>query len=188
MGLLYLGIAIVAAGLASYQTYTSVQWFSAARSLDLQVDSVTFHLDGAPLGYPYLIVTASVYNPASFNGLYLNDVTYGIFVNSTSQAFPSATGSTQVAYADTTIHRIIPGSKSLNLTFSLQVNPQIKDDLRRFLNAHNQTDLVTYVGADLYLHTVYATSYSNTYCYQLPEKIFSLCPPRYTVVGRAPTG
>jgi hypothetical protein len=150
---------------------------------------VTFHLDGTPLGYPYLILTASVYNPASFNGLYLNDATYGIFVNSTSQTFnPNATGSTQVAYTDATIQHIIPGTKSLNLTISLQVLPQIKDELNAFLNAHKNRDLVTYVGANLYLHSAYATSYSNYYCYQLPEKVFSICPPRFTLVSRGPGG
>src|SRR5437870_9756981 len=67
VGLVYVAIAVLAAGLAAVQTNGNVQWFYTAQSLDPYIGGVTFRLDGQPLGYPFAIVVASHRNPSTYN-------------------------------------------------------------------------------------------------------------------------
>ena len=155
----------------------------------MHVSSVPIHVSGIPLGYPYVIVQATVQNPSTFNGLHLKNVNYLVFVNSTSQAFnPPATGSTQIASFSSQVEKSIPPVNNMNITYAFQINPVIVSPLQTFLETHNSTtDLVTYVSVTLYFLSSVGT-YTIPFCYQLPQNVFTICPPTLTAVSRGPSG
>jgi len=85
---------------------------------------------------------------------------------------------------DHTFRLMIPSGKSLNLTNTVHLLGDVVVPLQRFLNDHNQTDLVTYVGMTLYFSSVYGL-FSNDYCYVLPRNVVAVCPAvRALVSGR----
>jgi len=182
--LVYVGIALTAVGFATVETYGNVQWFSALDNLDIRIVNVSFHLDGHPLGYPFLAVNASVKDPTGFKNLMLLDVVYTVYVNSASENF-SVQSSPEIGQKDNTIHRAVPSEGSLNLTFAFGLLPGVavppqSDPLQSFLNRHEQTDLVTYVELTLYFNSAYG-HFSNDYCYNMLTNAFGVCPPARNV-------
>ena len=176
-GLIYVGIAFLAAGFATLETNGNVQWFSAVNNLDLYIGGVAFRLDGQGLGYPYIIVEASLRNPLNYNGLSLSGVNYAVFVNSTSETF-AVMGSSEIANSVRGFQLQIPAGGSLNITITLSVLSDTVDPLRIFLNKH-QTDLTTLIGTTLYFDSVYGT-FSVPYCYQFPGNTIVFCPSSRT--------
>ena len=136
--LVYVGIALLAVGVVSAQTINSVEWFSSVGRLDLQVSQPDFHLDNGTLGYPYVVVLASVHNPSSYGELYLSGANFGVFVNSTTEAFyPLVTRSEEVALSYREVQNNVPARSGLNLTFAVPIIISIVSPLHDFLNNHN---------------------------------------------------
>src|SRR6058998_2628064 len=118
VGVVYVGIALLAAGLATAEANGLVQWYSAVYNLGLHVSDIGFHLDGKPLGYPYLIVSASIYNPAGYNGLRVSQLGYNIFVDSLNESF-AVQSSSAVVQRVLVKQDTIPPRGSLNITTAL---------------------------------------------------------------------
>lgn len=175
--LVYVAIALAAVGLAATETYASVQWYTTASGLELHVSNAIFHPENNTQRAPYVAILASVYNPAGYDQLFLSDSNYGVWVNSTGEAFnPPSTGSTEVGLGNSPIQHIIPGGGTLNISYDLPMIPSIVVPLHIFLNGHNRTDLVTYVGVTLYFQSTFGR-FSVPYCYLLPSNVFTDCPP-----------
>ncbi|OLE88789.1 MAG: hypothetical protein AUF79_12885 [Crenarchaeota archaeon 13_1_20CM_2_51_8] len=180
VGLVYVAIAVLAAGLAAVQTNGNVQWFYTAQSLDPYIGGVTFRLDGQPLGYPFAIVVASLRNPSTYNGLSISGANFAVFVSSATGDL-NVSGSSEIVNNPRGISRLITGGSTLNLTSAFQIHPDAVDPLRVFLGNHT-SDLVYYVGLTVYLESVYGT-FSIPYCYQFPGNTIAACPS-----SRAPSG
>lgn len=180
-GLVYVALAVFATGLAVFETNGSIQWYGALDNLDMHVSSVAFHLDGQPLGHPYLIVAATVNNPGTYGGLRLTQIGYNVFVDSSNESFivqdSSAVAQTVIPYQG-----MIPAQGSLNVTNGLTPITDVVSQLQPFLDRHNQTDLIEYVGLNLYFHSVYG-NLSVPFCYRLPENRLTICP-----APRGPSG
>src|SRR5881296_1033258 len=177
VALVYVGIAVGMIGIASAQTNNNVVWFSSVGNLDLQVQKLTIQTDNGTLGYPHVIIAASIYNPSQYGGLFITDANYEVFVNSTSVAFTSPLHSEEVAIQDRQILANAPARASLNITFVFALVAAAVPALRDFLSVHNSTsDLVTYVGVTIYLKSSYGR-FSLPYCYLQPGNILTSCPP-----------
>jgi len=86
-GVVYVGIALLAAGLVAFEANGLIQWYSTLNNINLRVSNVQFHLDGQPLGFPYLIVAATVFGPERYNDLTLSQLGFNVFVDSTNESF-----------------------------------------------------------------------------------------------------
>ena len=180
LGLVYVGIAFFAAGLSAVQTGGNVQWFYTAQSLEPYVGGVSFHLDGQPLGYPYLIVVASLHNPNSYSGLSISGASIAVFVSSPNEDF-NVSGSSEVSNNPRGINRIIVGGSTLNITSTFLIHPNAINPLRNFLGNHT-SDLIYYVGVDVFLSSVYKTL-DIPYCYEFPGNIIASCPSERVFTG-----
>jgi hypothetical protein len=172
-GLVYVIIAIMMVGLATAESYVSFEWYASTYNLELHVSNVFFHLDGQPLGYPFVVVAALVHNPSGFDGITLAYANYSVFVNSTSQPF-NVQGSSEVGMRDFPINQRIPQVGSLNLTKSFEILLDTKDQLSSFLNM-TQSNLIYFVGVTLYFQSTFGR-YSIPFCYELPSNMFTICP------------
>ena len=173
-----MGIALFAVGVVSAQTVNSVEWFNSVGRLDLQVSQPNFHLDNGTLGYPYVVVPASVQNPSSYGGLYLTGANFGVFVNSTTEAFyPLVTRSEEVALSYKEVQNNVPAGSGLNLTFAVPIITSIVTPLHDFLNNHNSTSgtLITWIQVTLYFRSTYGP-FNVGYCYQQPGNVSTICP------------
>jgi len=176
--LVYVGIALLAVGVVSAQTINSVEWFSSVGRLDLKVSQPDFHLDNGTLGYPYVVVLASVHNPSSYGELYLSGANFGVFVNSTTEAFyPLVTRSEEVALSYREVQNNVPARSGLNLTFAVPIIISIVSPLHDFLNNHNATSgtLITWTQVTLYFRSTYGP-FNVGYCYQQPGNVSTVCP------------
>lgn len=172
-GLVYVGIALVVVAQAAVATSSNVQWFISMRGLDVDVQSMSIQMDPQTLGYPFVNVQVLVLNPSSFNRLQLRFVSYDVFVNSTTEDF-QVTGSSEIAALSTSNKEVIPPQGSLNLTRSVRIMNIVIAPLQNFLNLH-PSDLRTFVGITLHLHSAYG-QLSIAYCYEMPGKVFTVCP------------
>jgi len=174
-GVVYVGIALLAAGLVAFEANGLIQWYSTLNNINLRVSNVQFHLDGQPLGFPYLIVAATVFGPERYNDLTLSQLGFNVFVDSTNESF-AVQDSSAVAQTVFVTQDRIPLGDSLNITTAVGLISDVITPLHDYLDRHNQTNLVTFVGVTLYFRSVYG-SLSIPYCYQLPGNILTQCPP-----------
>ena len=174
--LVYVGIALFAVAIVSSETYGTVQWFSAVNNLDFSSSTPVLHLDNQSLGYPFVLVQATLKNPTGYSSIYVTFVTLTVYVASEGNdtSFQVA-GSPEVAQTGFSIGQSLGSQKSLNASQVVPLFTDVLSSLKGFLSNH-PSDAVTFVQAEVHMSSIYGP-FSNTYCYSYPGDALTVCPP-----------
>jgi len=173
--LVYVGVALSAIGVATFETNHNIQWFSAVDSLDVK-SSPTYHFENQSLGYPFVKVTATLTNPTQFKGIFVTFVVYNVFVDSISrnESF-KVKGSSQIGSLGFAVDQAVLPMKSLNITGNVPLLSDVVDPLKSFIQTYNQTGMVTYVQTSVYMTSVYG-AFVNDFCIEYPASTSTACP------------
>ena len=172
VGLVYVGISIVAVTSTAQLTQAQIQWFASVRSLEPRVELVVFNFD-PQLNTGTALVNALVENPSDFRELKVTSVEYTLFVNSTTDDF-SQQGSSEVALSETKYAATIPARASFNLTSIMRIHADLVGQLSSFLTQHPQNRLV-FVQFQINLESSFGP-FSSIYCYETPGGLIGVCP------------
>jgi len=173
VGLVYVGISIVAVGWTAQLTQGQVQWFTSVMGLEPRVEKVVFNFD-PQLFTGTALLNALVNNPTDFTGPKVTSVDYTLFVNSTKDNLPQQVSS-EVALSYATYAAVIPARGSLNLTINMPIHPDLVAQLASFLSAHPSNRLV-FVQFKINLESSFGL-FSPIYCYETPGGLIDICPP-----------
>lgn len=185
-GLVYIFLALSAIAMVVVETQANYQWYTYVGNLELRISSVAIHPDNST-GFPSVAIQASVFNPASYNGLRPIQAGYAVWVNSTSETFDPGTGSTMIAQTTSSFDKPIPATGRLDLSFNVSILSAVVTPLRSFLGRHNM-DQVTNVQITLYFQSTYG-KFIIPYCYLLPGQVLvPVCPPVLEAVSHRPGG